>query len=49
MEIFLGILIVCFLAILVICFAGIMFFFFDYEVLDGHFKRKIRRWFGVEE
>ena len=48
MEIFLFITGV-FLTTLMIFLIGMIFFCFDYEILDGHFKRKIRRWFGVEE
>lgn len=48
MEIFLFITGV-FLTTLMIFVIGFLFFTVDEEILDGHFKRKVRRWFGVEE
>lgn len=45
---FLGIM-VCLLMVIVVATLTVgVFFSFDAVILDGHFKRKVRRYFGVE-
>ena len=38
-----------FVGLIILTFIVILFFVFDNEILRGHFAKKIRKHFGVEE